>query len=44
MLVSTVAILNDSADDKPLLSGVTEGVFTAAAESDVRCLFLQPFT
>jgi hypothetical protein len=41
MLVSTAAILRDPADNEPPVSEEKKAIFYAAAELDVRCLFLQ---
>jgi hypothetical protein len=41
MPVSTAAILRDPADNEPPVSDEKKAVFYAAAELNVRCLFLQ---
>ena len=41
MLVSIAAILHDPEDNEPPVSDEKKAVFYAAAEINVRCLFLQ---
>ena len=40
MLVSTAVILRDPADNEPPVPDEKKAVFYAAADFDVRCLFL----